>query len=150
MPSASFDREVRLTTEPKVVWDTITDVTRLVNWVSILSDAEELEHLKRYRATLADRLGPFKLKSDLDIVVPSVQENHSMRVTAEGEDRQVSSRISVDAEVVLTEVDGGSLLHVEGNYEVAGRVATLGASMINKKAQKILDEFFGRVEAELG
>ena len=82
MPSASFEREVRLTAAPQVVWDTITDVEQLVDWVSILSDAQEISHLAEYRATLTDRLGPFKLRADLGINVLSVAERQSISVTA--------------------------------------------------------------------
>jgi carbon monoxide dehydrogenase subunit G len=39
---------------------------------------------------------------------------------------------------------------VTGAYEVSGRVATLGAGAIKKKAGRILDEFFGSLERELG
>lgn len=150
MPTASFARDIRLTAGQQAVWDTITDVPRLVEWVSILHDATEVERLARYRAVLQDRLGPFRLKAELAIAVPEVEEGRRIVVTAEGEDRQVSSRISVRAEVVIEEEEQGAVLRVEGSYEVAGKVATMGASMIRSKADKILDEFFGRLERELG
>lgn len=150
MPSASFSRDIALGADPVRVWETITDVPRLVEWVSILHDAEEIERLSSYKAVLQDKLGPFKLKANLNIDVPSVEEGKEISVTAAGEDRQVSSRISVQAKVVIEEADGGSVLKVNGTYEVSGKVATMGSSMIKNKADKILNEFFGRVSKELG
>jgi carbon monoxide dehydrogenase subunit G len=129
----------------------LTDVPRLVSWVSIVDDAKELAHLERYTAVLLDRIGPFKLRADLDITVSEVEAGRHIRVQASGEDRQVASRIGIDATLDLTQSDGGATtVSVEGTYEVVGRVATLGAGMIKQKATKILDEFFGRAGAELG
>lgn len=150
MPSVQFSRQIHVAAKPDEVWQRITDVPRLVEWVTIVHDAKELERLSVYEATLQDRLGPFKLRADLDIRVPEVQPGQRIRVTANGEDRHVQSRISVDGEAELTEHDGGTTLSVEGTYEVTGRVATLGSSVITKKAQTILDEFFGRLGEELG
>jgi carbon monoxide dehydrogenase subunit G len=39
---------------------------------------------------------------------------------------------------------------VKGQYEVTGRVATLGASMIRTKGEKMLEEFFTAASRELG
>lgn len=150
MATASFSREIALQADRTKVWETITDVPRLVEWVSILHDAEEIERLSSYKALLQDKLGPFKLKAALDIQVPSVDEGREIVVKAAGEDRQVSSRISVQATVVLEETPEGSVLKVDGTYEVAGKVATMGSSMIKNKAEKILNEFFGRLSKELG
>lgn len=150
MPAASFAREIEVTAPRQKCWETLTDVPTLVRWVSILEDAREVERLERYRAVLLDRLGMFRLRADLDIEVLDVRELESIRVSASGEDRQVASRITVDAVLKMQDRDGGTHVGVEGTYEVSGRVATMGASTIRKKADKILDEFFDSVAAELG
>jgi carbon monoxide dehydrogenase subunit G len=71
-------------------------------------------------------------------------------VRAEGEDRQVRSRIVVTARVELNDTGQGSNLIVNGTYEVSGRVATLGAGAIRTKAGKVQDEFFDHVKSTLG
>jgi carbon monoxide dehydrogenase subunit G len=131
-------------------WKVYTDVPKLVTWVSVLDDAKEIANLETYTAVLADRLGPFKLKADLDITVSEVVAGEHIRVQAHGEDRQVASRIAIDAVLSLDPQDDGTLVRAKGNYEVVGKVATMGASMIVKKANKILDEFFAHSAAELG
>lgn len=151
MPSMTFTRELSVSSDAKTCWEVLTDVPRLVDWVSIVDDAREISPLEKYTAVLMDRLGPFKLRADLDIVVGEVEVGNSIRVRASGEDRQVSSRIGIDAVLTLADLDsGGARVAVEGSYEVIGRVATLGAGMIRQKAAKILDEFFGHAAAELG
>jgi carbon monoxide dehydrogenase subunit G len=151
MPSMTFERDLTVGSDPSKCWAVLTDVPRLVSWVSIVQDAQEVSRLERYTAVLMDRLGPFKLRADLDITLDGVRENAQVHVKAAGEDRQVSSRIGIDATLRLTEAgDGGTTIAVTGSYEVVGRVATLGAGMIRQKAAKILDEFFAHAAAELG
>lgn len=150
MPTIEFERSQVVGAGREECWQVYTDVPKLVSWVSVLDDAEEIAHLETYTAVLADRIGPFKLKADLDIKVSDVVAGERIRVQANGEDRQVASRIAIDAVLSLDPQDGGTLVRAKGSYEVVGKVATMGASMIVKKANKILDEFFGHSAAELG
>jgi uncharacterized protein len=46
--------------------------------------------------------------------------------------------------------DGGSLARFAGAYEVTGRVASMGSGTINKKADKIMADFFAAAESTLG
>lgn len=151
MPSVSFTRGITVVADPATCWAVLTDVPKLVDWVTIVDDARELAPLEKYTAVLMDRIGPFKLRADLDITVSEVEVGRRIRVSADGEDRQVASRIKVDAVLTLAgSGPDGTVVAVDGRYEVSGRVATMGAGMIRQKATKILDEFFGRAAAELG
>lgn len=151
MPSAQFNRDLVTSTGPQEAWKVLTDVTRLVDWVTIVSEAVEITPLEHYTAVLADKVGPFKLRADLEIRIPEIEAGQRIRVVAKGEDRQVSSRIGVDATLSLTPAgDGATMIVVDGRYEVTGRVASMGSTVIKQKAQKIIEEFFTRAAAELG
>lgn len=139
-----------MTTKPSQTWEVFTNVSRVASWVSVVGDVDELEHLSRYRASLEDRLGPFRLTADLDVEVTDLEEGSLIRFVADGEDNQVASRIVVRAEVRLSAQNDGTDVEVEGEYEVTGRVATLGSSMIRNKGDKILAEFFTAAEEALG
>jgi carbon monoxide dehydrogenase subunit G len=143
MPRETFDRKISVPVGRDTAWRVITDVPSLVGWVSLLQEAQTISELE-------DKIGMFALKADLDITVVEYSEPDHIVVHAEGEDRQVASRIVVDATVRLSDEGTGSQVHVTGAYEVSGRVATLGAGAIKKKAGRILDEFFGSLERELG
>jgi carbon monoxide dehydrogenase subunit G len=149
MPSTSFRREIKVSSDRDRCWQTLTNVGHVAGWVSIVGEVRENEPLKSYNAVLEDRLGPFKVRADLDITVSDVEEGYRLHAYAEGEDRQVRSQIVVDGDLRLEADDGGMRIVVAGTYEVSGRVATLGSSMIQTKAQKILDEFFENVTREL-
>lgn len=151
MPSAEFKREIVTHRSPEEAWEMLTDVPRLADWVTIVGEAREIAPLEHYSAVLADRVGPFKLRADLDIRVPEVEPGRRIRVAAAGEDRQMSSRIAVDATLSLSPADGGTTtVTVGGRYEVTGRAASMGSGVITQKAQKIIEEFFTRAAAELG
>jgi carbon monoxide dehydrogenase subunit G len=152
LPRSVFERELVVRSDPQECWRTITDVPQLVSWVSVLEDASEISPLQSYRAVLQDRLGPFRLRADLDIVLSDVREGEHLHVRAEGEDRQVGSRISVNADldVIPAAEGGGARVRIVGEYEVAGRVAGMGGPTIHKKANRILDEFFVNAGASLG
>ena len=151
MPRSEFRRELTVVASPEQSWKTLTDVPLLVSWVSIVEGATEIEPLGKYTAVLMDRLGPFKLRADLDIVVTALDEGRSISFRASGEDRQVGSRLVIEAtmdiEPAATE---GSVARFAGFYEVTGRVASMGSGTINKKADKIMGEFFAAAEKALG
>jgi carbon monoxide dehydrogenase subunit G len=151
MPSQSFERELRVTADPASCWKVLTDVALLTSWVSIVHDTEEIAPLERYKAVLQDRVGPFSLRADLAIAVEVPEPERLVTVRAEGEDRQVGSRIAVDASLSLEPgPDGGTHVVVKGRYQVTGRAASMGSGVIKKKADKLLQEFFAAAAGELG
>lgn len=151
MAHEEFERSFVVPASARSTWDTITDVQRLISWLSVLEEAETIQPLDRYRAVLQDRLGMFSLRADLDITVSEHTEPTFIAASAEGEDRQVGSRIQVAVRLGLDEREEGAqtLLTVSGHYEVTGRVATLGSATIRRKADKILEEFFTNLSNEL-
>jgi carbon monoxide dehydrogenase subunit G len=150
MPTVDFERSLLVGSSPAAVWGKLTDPDVVAGWVTVVGDVEEIEPLAHYAATLNDRLGPFRLSADLDITVTDIEEPRRITFLADGEDRQVASRIQVRATMALTESDSATDIHVKGQYEVTGRVATLGASMIRTKGEKMLEEFFTAASRELG
>jgi uncharacterized protein len=151
MAATSFTRTLTAASDPETCWKVLTDVTRVASWVTIIDDVVELEPLARYTAVLMDKVGPFKLRADLAIDVPEAEAPRRIRIVAAGEDRQVASRIGIDATLEITPAgDGRSQIDVNGTYSVVGRVAALGAGTIRQKAAKILDEFFSRAGQDLG
>jgi carbon monoxide dehydrogenase subunit G len=143
-----FHETLQLEAAPEAVWRTVADVPTVLSWISIVGDVSEVEPGQRYRVLIEDRLGPFKLRADLDVSVHEREEGKSIRAGGDGEDRQVGSRLIVDVALDVAARDGGTELDVRGSYEVTGRPASLGAGSIRKKASKILEEFFERARRE--
>lgn len=151
MSTGTIERTIDVGLAPPEAWARLTDVAEVASWLPILEQVTERERLAAYDAVLQDRVGPFRLRADLAIKVTAATEPSLLAIEAAGEDRQVRSRIAVDASLELTpgEHGNGTRLHLDAGYEVTGRVATLGAATINSKARKLVDEFCARAEAEL-
>lgn len=144
-----FAREVRLGAAPDAVWCALLDVQRVASWLSIVRDVEERESLRRYGAVLEDRVGPFAMRADLDVMVTADSAARRLQVAAAGEDRQIASRITASVDLTVSPDGPGSALAVTGRYEITGKIATLGAGAIRKKGEKVLDAFFANVAREL-
>ena len=150
MVAEQFDRSFAAPRSAAECWGILVDVPRISGWVSVIGETTEHEPLSRYSAVLEDRMGPIKLRADLDVNVTSMEEGSRISIRADGEDRQVGSRIVVDATLALDPTSDGCTINIDGSYEVTGRVATMGASTIRQKANKILDEFTQAAGRDLG
>lgn len=145
MPAESFRRSLTINLPRRQVWQVLMDLDRVAGWVGLVAEVEEIEPLSRYRAELTDRMGPFRLRADLHIAITELTEGSKVVLSANGEDRQVRSRIKVEVTMSLRDHrQAATILELDGRYEVTGRVATLGASMIRHKAKEVLDHFCSR------
>jgi carbon monoxide dehydrogenase subunit G len=144
-----FSEVVDVGATPAAAWSTVEDIANVLSWISIVDDVATIEPGSRYTAVLQDKLGPFKLHADLGIDVHADETLQRIVARAEGEDRQIGSRLTVDVRLEITEHDGAATVSISGAYEVTGRPASLGAGSIRKKANKVLNEFFTRLGAEL-
>lgn len=145
----SFSRELTLPGDPPATWALVEDVPEVLSWFSIVGNVASGREPGRYGAELRDRMGPFRLKADLEIAVERDPDERRIRASARGQDRQIGSRINVDVVLGVDAAPEGSTVHIEGTYEVTGRPATLGAGSIRKKADTILAEFFETASARL-
>lgn len=150
MARGEFTRRITVTQDPAYVWQMVTDVTRVASWISVVGSVVEDEPLARYRAVLEDSMGPFRLQAELSIVVDELAEGERLVVRGAGRDRQIGSRLAMGASLSIREVPGATAIDLEAQYEVTGRVASLGDATIRRKAAKIVDEFFDNAEAQLG
>jgi carbon monoxide dehydrogenase subunit G len=141
-----FHETIQLAAAPDAVWATVSDIPTVLSWISIVEGVETVEPDERFRVVLADKLGPFKLRADVDVVVGEREVGTSIRARGDGEDRQIGSRLVIEVALALQEQAGATQLDVSGSYEVTGRPAALGAGAIRKKAANILAEFFASAE----
>jgi uncharacterized protein len=144
-----FVETVRFAQTRDPVWALVSDIPTVLSWISIVDEVATVEPGSRYEAVLQDRMGPFKLRADLEIAIGETVERELIRAHGDGEDRQIGSRLIIDVTLALSDDGDGTAVDVRGSYEVTGRPATLGASSIRKKAGKILTEFFASAERAL-
>jgi len=141
-----FQGTLQLAAGADRVWEIVSDIPTVLSWISIVEAVEETDAGNRYRVVLADKLGPFKLRADVDVVVAERVEGRLIRARGDGEDRQIGSRLIIEVALALEEQGDATGVEVSGSYEVTGRPASLGAGSIRKKAANILAEFFAAAE----
>ena len=146
MAKGSISSVIELSRGVSEVFGQLQDVQLISSFLPLLSELKEIEPLKSYEAVLEDRVGPFKLRADLSIAINIDHDSLKFGVEARGEDRQVRSAIRISAEMSFTtNTENQTVLTVTGTYEISGKVATLGASVIKGKATKLTHEFENQV-----
>jgi uncharacterized protein len=144
-----FQRSVAVAARPAAVWSALLDFDRVAAWLSIVGELRAVEPPTTYAAVLADRVGPFAMRADLTVAVAADEATRRLHVTASGEDRQVSSRITATIDLAVTGDGDAGTVGVTGRYEITGRIATLGAGAIRKKGEHVLDAFFANMTRDL-
>jgi len=142
------DREFVVEAGRDEVWPRLLDVEAVASWLPIMHSVIEVSSGatgidgSSFRAAFEDKVGPFTLRADLHIEVAGVLEPEEVAIRARGEDRQIRSRIMIDAAARLSDAGPGrTRVRLSGSYEITGRVATLGAGVIRSKATKLIDTF---------
>lgn len=142
--------EAELPTAQDRVWLVMVDIGRIAGCIPGLEKIEERERLKLYSATMKQKVGPFKLEVPAEIVVEEHQEPDFVRARAFGKDKFTGTIFNVLLSVQLAPSgDSASKLTVEATLQVAGRLASLGYSVIKKKAEENFAQFETRLRGEL-
>ena len=144
-----FSMSIDLSAAPKDLWCLMTDVKRISECIPGCENVQEIERLAIYKATVKQKIGPFKLEVPADIRVDEVDEPARVRLHAVGSDKFTGTRLSVVMDVTLAPEEKGTKLTVDAQLEVNGRLATLGMPMIKRRAEQNFEEFEARLQALL-
>lgn len=136
-----LQRTIDLGVSPEAAWQTLWDIRALAGCLPGCEDVQEIEPRRRYRATVRDRLGPFRVTIPLEVVVGAVVEGTSLAVTASGRDSALGSPVKVELAVALERAEGGARLSLRGAAEVGGKLAALGQAVTQRKTRDTLDRF---------
>jgi carbon monoxide dehydrogenase subunit G len=144
-----FTMSMDLAAAPEEMWSVLTDVKRISECIPGCENVQEIERLAVYKATVKQKIGPFKLEVPADIRVDEVVEPERVRMNAAGSDKFTGTRLSVVMDVTLASEEKGTRLTVDAKLEVNGRLATLGMPMIKRRAEQNFQEFESRLQALL-
>lgn len=144
-----FTMSMDLAAAPEETWSVLTDVKRISECIPGCENVQEIERLAVYKATVKQKIGPFKLEVPADILVDEADEPTRVRMRAAGSDKFTGTRLSVVMDVTLVPENKGTKLKVDAQIEVNGRLATLGMPMIKRRAEQNFQEFKSRLLALL-
>ena len=138
-------RVIDVAAAPEVVWRRLWDVPALARCIPGCEGVETVEAERRYRATISDRVGPFRIAIPLDVRVESTPPTR-LSLTAAGRDSALGSPVTVALAVSLAPAGaGGTRLTLAGHGDVGGKLAALGQGVIDRKTREILDRFAGNL-----
>ena len=143
-------RVIELPAPPGAVWDRLWDINALAGCIPGCGDVEAVEERRRYRATIRDRVGPFRIAIPLDILVEATPPERLV-VSASGRDSTLGSPVKVGLTVTLAGSDaGGTRLGLDGQAQIGGKLATLGQGVIQRKTRDTLDQFAANLAGLFG
>ena len=138
-------REVAVAAPPAALWALLWDVPRMVECVPGCLEAREVERESRYTARMRHKVGPISLSIDLDVDVTAAEPPRSIALRARGRDPLVKTEMTLRVRLECEARDAGSLLRIDADGQVLGRLGGLGQGVIQRKAEEAVDEFASRV-----
>jgi len=142
-------REVALAVAPERVWQALWDVPRMVGCVPGCVEAREVEPRRRYQARMSQRVGPIALSVPLDIRVTDESPGR-LALEARGRDSRLAAEVQMSVRLAVEASETGSRLAVEAEGRVLGKLGALGASVIQRRAEELVDEFTARLRDAVG
>lgn len=145
-----FVKQVTIHAPRVVVWDFLWDISKVAACIPGCQTAETLAPYTRYRATVQEKVGPFRLNVPLAIDILERLSPERLVAQARGQDSVVHSHVKVDLALALTEVDQHSTaLQAQVDVVVMGKLGTLGHSVIVRKGETIVEQFAAALQAAL-
>jgi len=144
-----FEKEIAVAASPDKVWAFLWDVERVAKCLPGCRDVRTVVPHERYEAVVGERVGPFKVQFPLDIQVLEADEARRLRAQATGRDAAMASALKVMLDLQLEKTDTGSRLMIVTETSILGKLAALGHSVIQHKADGIMTQFAQAVQREL-
>ena len=145
-----FERHIQVDASRQEVWSLLWNVPQVVSCVPGCDAAEELEPYQHYRATVREKVGPFKVQIPLDIDIVEQVEPERLSAKASGREGKVQSHVKVGLDLTLVEIEPRvTELQLQADVSILGKLGTLGHSVIVRKGDEIVGQFAAALQAEL-
>lgn len=130
-------------------WDFVWQTERLAACLPGCVGVDIIEPGKTYLAHMEDRIGPYRIEADLDVVVLESEPRERIRMRASGKDKRLGTSQRITMDVRLRPVSPTETsLDVDGDVEVLGKVATLGQFAIKRKVGDVIKKFGDNIRAQ--
>lgn len=131
----------------EAVWRALNDPSVLRQCIPGCESLEKIDDTNM-KGVVAIKLGPMALRFNGDVQLGNVDAPKSYRLSGSGK-AGPAGFASGHADVKLEPMDGGTLLSYTVQSTVGGRIAQLGARLIDATAAQLAGQFFDKFAAEL-
>jgi hypothetical protein len=129
------------------VWAKLNDVDVLKRCIPGCESLEK-QGDDKFKATVAMRIGPVSARFNGEVALTDLDPPKSYRISGRGQGGPAGFA-SGGANVKLEPKDGGTLLSYDVDATVGGKIAQLGARLIDATAASLSNQFFDRFAAEV-
>lgn len=144
------NERVEVPSPPQVVWDLLSDPRAVVDCMpgAALGDQQEDGS---YDATLTVKFGPAKVAFRARFTLELDPASMSGQVASKARDNQGGTRVktTMTFKVVEGETPGSSVIPIEAQVEISGRLASLVESGASLVVKRMTGEFTERLTARL-
>ena len=130
------------------VWAALNDVEVLKRCIPGCQSLEKVGD-DQLKATVGLKIGPINAKFNGEVTLSDMNPPTSYRISGTGKGGAAGSA-SGGADVKLEAKDGGTELNYDVDAKVAGKIAQLGARLIDATAANLANKFFDNLAAEFG
>jgi len=145
-----ISEELNLDASPQEVWRLLRDTPRLAALLPGVDTVTSLNEpgVEAYQAHASDRIGPFKVALKLEIRVVETQEPSILKASIKGGDSIGLNRITGSLHIALSPAASAARMRFEADIEILGKLATLGAVPIRRRATEKFAEFARNIQAQ--
>ena len=130
-----------------VVWEKLNDVEVLKRCIPGCESLEKVGE-NDLKSTVALKIGPMSVRFSGAVTLSDLNPPTSYRISGKGQGG-AAGFASGGANVGLEPKDGGTLLTYDVDATVGGKIAQLGARLIDATAASLANQFFDRFAAEV-
>ena len=139
--------ERRIPASRQAVWDALNDPETLKACIQGCDKLEKISDTEM-QATVAMKIGPISARFGGKVTLSELNPPNRYVITGEGQGG-VAGFGKGGAAIRLTDADDGTLLIYDVKAQVGGKIAQLGARLVDATAKQMADIFFDRFTARL-
>ena len=143
-----FSGEYRIPASRQAVWDALNDPEILKQCIPGCESLEK-EGDNVLKASVRMRIGPVSARFGGKVTLSDIDPPNGYRISGEGQGG-AAGFAKGGAVVKLTEDGGATVLNYTADAQVGGKIAQVGARLIDGTAKKLADEFFSKFAEVVG
>lgn len=137
----------QLAAPQNVVWQKLNNVDVLRRCIPGCQELEQVDE-NNLKATVGLKIGPMNARFKGDVTLSDQDPPNSYRISGSGKGGPAGAA-SGGANVRLEPHEGGTLLSYDVDAKVSGKIAQLGARLIDSTAASLADKFFENFAREV-
>ncbi len=145
-----FAHSLHVHASPEQVWQFLWQTDEVCACMPGCQGVRTLEPMRRYEATIEERVGPFQARFQWEISIEACTPPEQVRLLARGRDPKLGATARVEMSVQISgDAAGQTQVEIETDLLITGKVATLGHAVIQRKADQVVREFTAGLETRL-